>query len=44
MLILRRSGGRWIERIVLPGEKYRTRWLGDFEFDLAAVFDAARSA
>jgi Uma2 family endonuclease len=44
MLVLRRSCGRWIERIVLPAEKYRTRWLPEFEFDLAAVFKAARSA
>jgi Uma2 family endonuclease len=44
MLVLRRSGGRWIERIVRPGDKYRTRWLSEFEFDLAAVFDAARCA
>jgi Uma2 family endonuclease len=42
MLVLRRSGGRWIEHIVRPGEKYRTRWLSGFEFDLAAVCDAAR--
>jgi Uma2 family endonuclease len=42
MMVLRRSGGRWIERIIRPGEVYRTRWLKDFEFHLAAVFDAAR--
>jgi len=41
MLVLRRSGGRWIERITRPGEKYRTRFLSEFEFDLAGIFDAA---
>jgi Uma2 family endonuclease len=43
MLVLRRSGGRWARRVVKPGERYRTRLLPDFEFDLAAVFEAART-
>lgn len=43
MLVLRRSGGRWIEKIVHAGETYRTRWLRGFEFVLDAVFEAARA-
>ncbi len=42
MLVLRRSGGRWIERTVLPGKIYQSRWLPEFDFDLGAVFEAAR--
>jgi Uma2 family endonuclease len=44
MLALRRSGGRWAERVVTPEVKYKCRLLPGFEFDLAAVFDAASSA
>jgi Uma2 family endonuclease len=43
MLVLRRSGGRWARRVVKSGERYRTRLLPEFEFDLAAVFEGARS-
>lgn len=43
MTVLRRSGGRWLTRIVKPGKVYQTRLLPEFEFDLAAVFEAARS-
>jgi Uma2 family endonuclease len=44
MLALRRSGGRWAERIVRSGEIYQTPQLPDFEFALAPIFDAARAA
>jgi Uma2 family endonuclease len=43
MLVLRRSGDRWVEHIVRPGEMYHTRLLSKFEFDLAAIFKAART-
>ena len=32
VLILRRSRGKWAERIVRPGELYQTRLLPGFEF------------
>jgi Uma2 family endonuclease len=41
MLVLRRFRDRWTEKIVQPGEGYRTRLLPGFEFDLARVFAAA---
>jgi Uma2 family endonuclease len=41
MTVLRRSKGRWAERVVCPDALYRTRLLRGFEFDLAAVFEAA---
>ena len=41
MLVLRRFRDRWTEKIVRPGERYRTRLLPGFEFDLARVFAAA---
>jgi Uma2 family endonuclease len=41
MLVLRRSGDRWSERQVQPGDPCRTRLLPEFTFDLAAVFRAA---
>ena len=41
MLVLRRSGGRWIDRVVQPGEAYSTALLSGFEFSLSLVFDAA---
>jgi Uma2 family endonuclease len=44
VLILKRTSGRWKERILRPSEKYRTRLLPKFEFDCAAVFAAARAA
>jgi Uma2 family endonuclease len=43
MLVLRRSGGRWLERVVTSGEKYISRLLPGFEFDLNAVFEAAHA-
>jgi Uma2 family endonuclease len=44
VLILRRAGGRWREKIVRPPETYRTRLLPGFEFAFESVFEAARSA
>lgn len=44
MLVLRRAGGRWSERIVRPGDVYRTRLLPGFQFDLNAVFEAIAAA
>jgi Uma2 family endonuclease len=44
MRVLRRRGDRWNERTVRPGEIYRTRLLPGFEFDVAAVFEAARAS
>jgi Uma2 family endonuclease len=41
--VLRRSGGRWAERIVRPGKVCKTRLLPGFEFSCAAVFKAARA-
>jgi Uma2 family endonuclease len=44
MLVLRRTGGQWAERVIEPGELYRTRLLPGFEFNLALVFDAAENS
>jgi Uma2 family endonuclease len=44
VLVLRRVGGRWKEQIVRPPEVYRTRQLPGLEFNIAAVFEAARAA
>jgi Uma2 family endonuclease len=41
VMILRRSRGKWAERIVRPGELYGTRLLPEFEFDCGTVFAAA---
>jgi Uma2 family endonuclease len=41
VLVLRRSRARWSERTLRRGEKYTTWTLPGFEFDCAAVFDAA---
>jgi Uma2 family endonuclease len=43
VLILRRVGGRWREKIIRPPETYRTRLLPGFVFACAPVFEAARS-
>src|SRR5262249_17805201 len=43
VLVLRRRGGRWVERIVRPPEVYTTTVLPGFAFDCAAVFEAARA-
>ncbi len=44
VLVLRRRGGRWTERVLRPPERYTTKTLPGFEFDCAAVFVAARAA
>lgn len=44
MTVLRRSRGKWSERIVRPGEPYTIRLLPGLEFDCARVFDAAAGA
>lgn len=44
VLILRRAGGRWREKIIRPPEIYRTRLLPGLAFTCAPVFEAARSA
>jgi Uma2 family endonuclease len=41
MLILRRTRGRWAERVVRPPDLYRTKLLPGFEFSCGDVFDAA---
>ena len=41
MLVLRRSGSAWKERVVRPFQVYQPRLLPGFSFDLAAVFRAA---
>lgn len=43
VLILRRVGGRWREKIIRPPETHRTRLLPGFEFACAPVFEAAAS-
>jgi hypothetical protein len=43
-LVLRRSRGLWVGRVVRPGEVYRTRLLPGFELDCATVFAAANAA
>jgi Uma2 family endonuclease len=44
MLDLRRAGGRWLRRVVKPGEVYQTRRLPGLDFDCAPVFQAVRAA
>ncbi|HEX5269470.1 MAG TPA: Uma2 family endonuclease [Gemmataceae bacterium] len=44
VLVLRRRGGRWTERVLRPPERYATKTLPGFEFDCASVFAAARAA
>jgi Uma2 family endonuclease len=43
VLVLRRQGGRWTERVVRPPEVYTTKVLPGFELHCAAVFEAARA-
>jgi Uma2 family endonuclease len=40
MLALRRTGGRWREKVLQPTDVYRTRLLPGFEFACAPVFQA----
>jgi Uma2 family endonuclease len=42
MLVHRRSGGRYVPRVVPAGEVYRPLLLKGMEFDVAKVFEAAR--
>ena len=44
VLVLRRSRGRWVERVLRPGEGYRTRLLPGLELDPAPVFAAAEAS
>lgn len=44
MLALRRSRGKWIERVIRPNDRYRTNLLPEFELDLAAIFTEAEKA
>lgn len=44
MTAMRRSGGRWAERVITPPETVKSRLLPGFELDLAAVFAAAQAA
>ncbi|MGH7225936.1 MAG: Uma2 family endonuclease, partial [Gemmataceae bacterium] len=43
VLILRRSGGRWVEIVLRASDIYRTRLLPDFEFRCEPIFEAARA-
>jgi Uma2 family endonuclease len=43
VLVLRRSGGRWVERVLRVADVYRTRLLPDFEFRCEPIFEAARA-
>lgn len=42
MLVLRRSRGRWAERVVRPGQIYETSLLPGLKFDCGTVLEAAR--
>jgi Uma2 family endonuclease len=44
VLVLRRTGGRWKERVLRPPEVYRTGLLPGFEFSCEAVFREADQA
>jgi Uma2 family endonuclease len=41
VLVLRRVGGDWKERVLRPPDVYRPRFLPGFEFACAPVFEAA---
>ncbi|MCI0457171.1 MAG: Uma2 family endonuclease [Gemmataceae bacterium] len=43
VLVLRRRGAKWVERILRPGDTYTTKVLPDFEFAVAPVFEAANA-
>jgi len=43
MLVLRRVGGRWVEKTVRPPEIHHPRLLPELAFDVAAVFRAGRA-
>jgi Uma2 family endonuclease len=40
ILTLTRRGGRWLERILRPGDLYQTRQLPGFQLNATAVFEA----
>jgi len=40
ILTLTRRGGRWVERILRPGDQYQSRQLPGFLLNAAAVFEA----
>lgn len=42
VLVLRRHGGKWVERVVQATEVYQTKLLPDFTLDVAALFQSAR--
>lgn len=44
MLVLRRVAARYVRRIIRPGQVYAPVLLKGLEFDVAAVFEAARGA
>jgi Uma2 family endonuclease len=44
VLVLRRSRGRWAERVLRPPQVYTTRLLPGFEFACGLVFEAADAA
>jgi Uma2 family endonuclease len=44
MLVLRRAGGRWREKIVRAPDTYTTRLLPGLKFDCGQIFDAVSQA
>jgi Uma2 family endonuclease len=44
VLVLRRSRGEWVERVLRPGDVYETKLLPDSKFDCRQVFEAAARA
>jgi hypothetical protein len=43
MLVLRRLGKRWVQRVVRPCALYKTRLLPGLAFSCQIVFEAARA-
>jgi Uma2 family endonuclease len=41
MLVMRRSGGRWLTKVVQDGEAYEPKLLNGLRIDLTAIFAAA---
>ena len=44
VLVKRRSGARWADRVLVPADTIKTHLLPGFELIIGAVFDAARKA
>jgi Uma2 family endonuclease len=44
VLVLRRSAGRWVERVLGPAETYQPGLLPGFQLNVAAIFQAAGEA